>query len=179
LNRLLKGVQHSSRKHRDRAAGDLARNARDWQSAINHYENHLKRNPADFGIAVQLGHAFKEAGRFERALEAYTYALTLNALDHDLYLQLGHLEKLRGNIDIATEMYAKSIELGDEGEARRELLSLRVAPIGLSIDPGMSPTHAEPRYTYEATISSRVLGTDHQQRLIQLKNEISDKLLTR
>lgn len=94
---------------RDR--GDAARDRGDWLGAIEAYQAHLERHPADGAIWVQLGHASKEDGDYEGALAAYARAEEVLGDDADLQLNIGHLYKRMGLLDPALDAYGKSADL--------------------------------------------------------------------
>lgn len=73
------------------AAGDRARDSRDWGNAIANYQQAIKRRPRALGIGVQFGHALKESGRYSEAEACYRAYLAENTQDADIHLQLGHL----------------------------------------------------------------------------------------
>jgi len=108
-----------------RAAGDNARDSRQWGEAAKLYRAYLRRRPADFEIWVQCGHSEKESGDFSAALDCYLGAQALRSDDPDLHLQLGHLYKLMDREDEAIASYQKCLELtGNSEDAARELASL-------------------------------------------------------
>jgi glycosyltransferase involved in cell wall biosynthesis len=108
-----------------RSAGDKARSRGDWTEAAVNYKAYLERNPKDFDIWVQLGHANKETGAYSSAREAYSMAIDLRPNDFDVYLNKGHLEKLAGRRDAAITAYKRAYELNpDNGDALREIVAL-------------------------------------------------------
>ncbi len=115
-------AKHSGGKARD--LGDAARARQDWTGAASQYRRHLLRQPEDFAIWVQLGHALKEAGQLNLAIQAYEEALGLAPHDADLLLNLGHAHKLAGNAGLAASLYQRSVAGDDNLHARRELALL-------------------------------------------------------
>lgn len=106
-------------------AADAARDRRDWPTAAKFYGQIVEANPTAFGIAVQLGHALKEMGDYDKAEERYRLALAQTPDDDDLYLQIGHLEKLRQNLPSAMQYYWRALELNVKNlDARREYEAL-------------------------------------------------------
>lgn len=91
------------------AAGDRARDARDWGAATDHYRRALELRPSALGIAVQLGHALKENGRYGEAEACYRSYLAENPADPDIYLQLGHLFNRQGQSENAKQWYEQAI----------------------------------------------------------------------
>ncbi len=111
-----------------RRRGDEARDARRWNDAIDAYQTYLVHRPRDFGLWVQLGHAFKENGGLDEADRAYAQARTLRPSDGDLLLNYGHLRKMQGRIEEARDLYARSLGDGFSADAVRELTALEHAP---------------------------------------------------
>lgn len=109
-----------------RSAGDAARDARDWASAVAQYQAYLASSPDDAGIWVQLGNCAKEAGQHKTSFDAYTKALSLQPAVADTHLQLGHLCKLVGRFREARDHYRAALELDFElADARQELAALQ------------------------------------------------------
>jgi tetratricopeptide (TPR) repeat protein len=108
------------------AAGNIARDMREWDGAVAHYETYLAKVPEDAGIWVQLGNCAKEAGRYKTSFEAYALALRLTPSEADTHLQLGHLCKLLGRLREAQGHYRSALQLDpDLADARQELASLQ------------------------------------------------------
>ncbi len=109
-------------------AGDRARDAGDWATAVARYEEHLAHAPDDAGIWVQLGNCAKESGRYDTSWAAYLRALELEPEAADTHLQLGHLSKIMRRPGQAVAYYraalARNAALTD---ARHELTSLEQA----------------------------------------------------
>ncbi len=108
------------------AAGDAARDVRDWPAAAGHYRAFLDARPDHFAIWVQYGHALKETGDRIGARAAYLRAISINPADADAQLQLGHVLKVMGERAQAEAAYAEALRL-DPGFllARDELMTLR------------------------------------------------------
>jgi tetratricopeptide (TPR) repeat protein len=107
-------------------AGDAARDKRDWNAAVRHYEIALENNADAIHIAVQLGHAYKERGDYEQAGQQYYRVLEITPDDDDLHLQIGYFESLRENFADALAHYQRSLELNPgNADARREIDVLR------------------------------------------------------
>lgn len=79
-----------------RAAGDAARQNRDWLNAVSQYRRYLEHRPHDAPIWVQLGHAHKELKRMDDAADAYVNALKVIPNDADALL---HLTALLNELD--------------------------------------------------------------------------------
>ncbi len=108
------------------AAGDAARDRRDWKVAAARYGEALALRPKLAGIWVQQGHALKEDGQLAAAAAAYRSALSLEPDTADTHLNLGHLLKLRGDLDGAAAAYGRALELEPElADASRELAALQ------------------------------------------------------
>jgi glycosyltransferase involved in cell wall biosynthesis/Flp pilus assembly protein TadD len=87
----------------------------------------IAQDPAAFDIAVQLGHAHKEIGEYDRAAELY-YTVLKQRPNDDLHLQIGHLEKLRKQFSRALDHYKMATELNPSNlDARREYDLLNIA----------------------------------------------------
>jgi len=126
MKQLKKLVARTVRKARqsdaaDRRQGDTARERGDWSAAAAAYRRHVERNPQDFDIWVQLGHALKESGRYDQAEGAYQQAHRLNGANADLFLSRGHLAKLVGDTRSAVDFYNRSFLVDGNPEAAREL----------------------------------------------------------
>ncbi len=121
------------------AAGDAARDRREWPQAAEHYRAFLRLNPEAFDIWVQLGHMLKESQQYAEADQAYATALRLRPDDADLLLSLGHLRKLTGSWDDAIEFYRRSAALDDNPHALAELRQL-----GRAIDRPSAEARAQP-----------------------------------
>ena len=93
----------------------LAENCRrqgDWGQAVEWYEK-LVSSHSDAGDAwVQLGHGYKEIGRFKSAEEAYKKAVSLLPQLDDVYLQLGHLYAIMNDSEQSKAYYILSAKAG-------------------------------------------------------------------
>jgi glycosyltransferase involved in cell wall biosynthesis len=121
-----------------------AANRRDWGEAAGFYGRVVQAYPSLHAAHVQLGHAYKELGEFDRAGRSYHAALKLIPADADLHLQIGHLEKLKGNLREAAGYYAKAAELNpDNTDASVDYyalaLKLGLPPLPSSPAPAAGP----------------------------------------
>jgi tetratricopeptide (TPR) repeat protein len=114
-------ADRASRLRELREAADAARDQHDWAAAVKLYGEVSAEDPSASDIAVQLGHAHKELGDYDRAGQLYYATLNRKPGDDDLHLQIGHLEKLRNNVAKAMEHYKKQRPTCD----RRENISNR------------------------------------------------------
>src|SRR5215831_18006835 len=73
---------------------DRAREALQWDIAVDFYRRALDRNPDNPPIWVQFGHALKESGKLAEAERAYRAAICRDPAVADPHLQLGHVLKL-------------------------------------------------------------------------------------
>ncbi|GLV28243.1 hypothetical protein TomTYG75_07660 [Sphingobium sp. TomTYG75] len=104
------------------ARGDNARDNRNWRAAARSYERFLRRRPDNAAIWVQLGHMYKESGRYASAAKAYQKALNLAPEDADIHLQIGHLNKLTGNMRLALLAFRRALAIDPTlASARREV----------------------------------------------------------
>jgi ADP-heptose:LPS heptosyltransferase/GT2 family glycosyltransferase len=96
---------------------DRARDAGQWELAIQLYQKALGQNPRNQAIWVQYGHALKEAGglrdpeKLAQAEAAYRAALSLDPGAADTYLQLGHVLKLQSKTAEAQGAYLGALAL--------------------------------------------------------------------
>ncbi len=140
------------------ALADGARDAEQWERAVQLYRKALDRNPHNGPIWIQYGHALKEAGRLSepdklaQAELAYRKALALNPSAADSYVQLGHVLKLQGKTNEAEASYLRAFaldpsipypvrELGGLGWSEAQLSELR-APVDARLPPPTTPTAA-------------------------------------
>jgi len=90
------------------AAGDQARDMRNWIVAVEHYARAVALSDRIDGIIVQLGHALKESGQYQRALSCYEQYAAAVPDDADIYLQLGHLSMVTRRFDEAARHYRQA-----------------------------------------------------------------------
>jgi GT2 family glycosyltransferase/tetratricopeptide (TPR) repeat protein len=110
---------------------DRARDAGQWELAIQFYRRALEQDPLSSPIWVQYGHALKESGelrdpdKLAQAELAYRRAVALHPGAADPYLQLGHVLKLQGRKEEAEAAYLRAAVLdGSAAEPLRELNAL-------------------------------------------------------
>lgn len=112
-----------------RLAGDAARNARDWGTAAQAYGDYLARNPNDWAIWVQCGHARRESGDMAGAEQAYRRANDIDRDQVDPLFQLGALMKRLGRREEAIDFYRRSAALGlDAGISELAMLGINYKP---------------------------------------------------
>ena len=157
--------------------GSAARDFKDYRGAALLYAEALHIQPDDFGIQVQCGHMFKEAGDLARAETHYLAAQRLQPDDADLALQLGHFYKIAGRLELSEAAYRRAVELVPGwADPTAELVALgsRVRPpdplgddAGIDLDrlvPELFPRRAnELRRTYVESISIRRLGARRER----------------
>lgn len=78
-----------ARHHASR--GNRVRNGGDWMGAVPFYEKATSLNPSLSAIWVQLGHGYKETGRYADALIAYETAVSLIPDDADARQHYGYM----------------------------------------------------------------------------------------
>jgi len=111
------------------ANADSARDRRDWVRARAHYARALALTPGRADIWVQLGHAEKESGAFEKAAEAYSRSLAIAPNIADTHLQIAHLRKRQGHLEAAAESFTKAFKLDPTlSGVAAELLALGRTP---------------------------------------------------
>jgi GT2 family glycosyltransferase/tetratricopeptide (TPR) repeat protein len=104
---------------------DRARDAKQWDAAVEYYQTALARNPYNPAICVQYGHALKEGGSFGAAEAAYRRAIADDPEAADPYLQLGHVLKLQGRTEQAKAAYLHAFSIDRSlHEAAGELAAL-------------------------------------------------------
>lgn len=118
------------------AAGDQARDARDWPAAASHYRRALDARDTLPAIWVQYGHALKEGGDVAAARDAYRRAAALKPDVADTHLQMGHAAKLAGDLDAAAASYVQALVLQpDYDDALRELQALGSRGVRIDASP--------------------------------------------
>lgn len=137
-----------------RYRGDSARDRRHWRSAIVYYYLYTRFKRGDAAILIQLGHAWKEAGKLSQARQCYERALTITPSDADLHLQIGHLHKVSGNLRGALGSYSRAVEIDPSFAAGRQELATTREILGLalvelsagqrSVSPQIAPPDEEP-----------------------------------
>jgi lipopolysaccharide biosynthesis protein len=90
---------------------DRARDAGEWEVAVGHYREALRRKPQAPPIWVQYGHALKEIGQLAEAEEAYRTSLAYNWYSADPHVHLGHALKIQGKNREARAAYLQAIAL--------------------------------------------------------------------
>ncbi len=110
------------------AAGNAARDGRDWVAAQVAYAAALRRQPDRSGIWVQYGHVLKEAGSPGEALAAYGRADALAPERADTLFHMGYVLGLLGRAEEALAHYDRALALNPSlVAARREARALRLA----------------------------------------------------
>lgn len=122
------------------AAGDAARDRREWKEAALQYRRALEARPGLTGIRVQLGNMLKECGELTDAEAQYRVALEDEPKNADTYLQLGHVLKLQVRLNEACDAYLAAACLDPHLQSART--ELRAA--------GLSDVLIE-RHTFAAT----------------------------
>ena len=117
-----------------------ARDVKDYRAAALLFAEALRLQPDHFGVAVQCGHMFKEAGDVVTAEGYYLTAAKLQPDDPDLALQLGHFYKVAGRMDKAETAYRRALELiPGWADPAGELVALR----GTTTPPEQALQNAE------------------------------------
>ncbi len=122
MKKFMRAMKRRSRPAwKKRLAGDAARNAQDWHTAAEAYGDYLSRNPNDWAIWVQCGHALREKGDMAGAERAYRRAIEIDQIQADPIFWLGDLMKRLSRREEAIDFYRRSASLGHEmaiGELR-------------------------------------------------------------
>ena len=124
IKRTVRSFQIGRSRNQSRAAGDKARNERDWKTAEIEYRAHLDMVPQDQPIWIQYGHCLKEQSKLIEAEAAYRHAIDLDPDDADAHLQLGHSLKLLDRLSLAEQAYKRSFELRPSKAAYDEMIRL-------------------------------------------------------
>ena len=154
-----------------------ARDVNDYHGAALLYEEALHIQPDHFGVQVQCGHMFKEAGELAKAEAHYLAAAVLMPDDADLALQLGHFYKVAGRLEKSECAYRRALELSPGwADPTTELAALQARtrrPEALSEDPEVDFERLVPelfprrphelRRTYVDSISIRRLGARRER----------------
>lgn len=138
-----------------RAAGNQARDERQWHKARQHYSEYLVIRPDDFAIWVQLGHVCKESGNLEAADDAYGRARLLSPADSDLLLNLGHLRKRQNQFEAASLFFAEAANIDGNAAALEELKGMPVMALPVPVHPS-NQQHSDAEYA----VASVITGAD-------------------
>ena len=76
------------------AAGDAARERREWRLAAEHYRAYLRLDPSALAIWVRFGQMLQESQQYAEAARAFDTAQRLGPDDAGLLLSLAELSKL-------------------------------------------------------------------------------------
>jgi len=107
---------------------DRARDARQWDAAVQHYQTALARNPRNPPIWVQYGHVLKEGGSYAAAEAAYRRAIVDAPAVADTHFQLGQVLKLQGRTEEAKAAYLRALSIDQSlQQAADELAALGCA----------------------------------------------------
>lgn len=82
-------------------------------------EDEVKRNPANAGAWIQLGHIHFDKDQHAKAIHAYEKALALSPDDTDVLTDLGIMYRRSGNPLKSVEIFDKVIELDPQQENAR------------------------------------------------------------
>jgi len=118
------GIRVEPRVYRLIQRGNIARDDARWADAVAGYSAALEIEPTLPHIQLQLGHALKEAGRFDDADVAYAEADRLRPDDGDALLHRAHLAKCHDRAAAAGLFAAILLRQSDHAEALAELKSL-------------------------------------------------------
>jgi tetratricopeptide (TPR) repeat protein len=141
--------------HRDK--GDAARDSRQWSVAANHYATHLKNQPNDSMIWVQLGNMLKEAGALKIAERTYRRALELDASIADASVQLENLLRTIERQDVIRSRYQSTSVLDPADESRFERMVLDLIP-----SPGSERQSVAPEVVWRTLLDAQAARDEHK-----------------
>lgn len=95
-----------------RRLGDRARDREDWELATQHYVTHLRTQPDDAAIWVQLGHTLKEQSYLDLAISAYKIGNELESTPSDVLLHMTGLLMQQGRTSEARPIWADMFDKG-------------------------------------------------------------------
>lgn len=153
------------------AAGDAARDRRDWAEAAVAYQRALKQQPDLAGIWVQYGNMLKEQQKFKEAEAAYLEAIRLVPDDPDVHLQYGHLLKLDKRPEEAAASYHRSVMLDPTQTAARAELSA-LAALGVARAKVQLPKPDS--IPQSSPLNAKLIGA--RQQLAELRAEVARRL---
>src|SRR5947209_6421478 len=111
-----------------RSLGEMARQARDWRRAIEHFLRSVKLDPEFMEAQIGLGKALVSAGRAEEAVAPLEAAVKLDRADPVAHYQLSFAYRRVGRSQDAEREMALYRQTSDEAARRRE--SIRAGILG-------------------------------------------------
>lgn len=163
----------------ERRIGDQARERGDWSTAAQHYQRHVSRNPSDFDIWVQLGHALKETGRYDEAEKSYAQAGEIRPEDADLLLMRGHLAKLRGDAPAAATFYAMSFRSDGNPFAAAEINTPHPAASTVPERPELASTTGVVEGVFDGVLRGWALNGQDKNSPAALEIVLDDEVIAR
>lgn len=163
----------------ERRIGDLARERGDWSTAAQHYQRHVSRNPSDFDIWVQLGHALKETGRYDEAEKSYAQAGEIRPEDADLLLMRGHLAKLRGDAPAAATFYAMSFRSDGNPFAAAEVNTPPTVALSVPARPELASTTGVVEGVFDGVLRGWALNGQDKNSPADLEIVLDDEVIAR
>lgn len=91
----------------------------DRKGMLTALEDEVKRNPANAGAWIQLGHLYFDSDQHEKAIQAYEKSLELSPGNTNVLTDLGIMYRRSGNPDKAVELFDKVIEIDPQQENAR------------------------------------------------------------
>jgi tetratricopeptide (TPR) repeat protein len=129
--------------------------ARDYQKAIESYENLAKVSPDNTDVQLALAHTYEDANDFPNALQHYQKVLLLNPKDINAMVAVGRVEIYSGNYQDSLEPLnrAQSLNIQVDNQEQRALILqlLGTAYAGLS-----KPDEALRNYQQSLDIARRL-----------------------
>ena len=91
--------------------GNILRQNGDDKSALQHYENSLRRKSTNVDSLNGQALAFTRLGRYEIAIEKLNSVIELDTLNADAYYNRGVVHKINGNVNQAIDDYTRAIQI--------------------------------------------------------------------
>lgn len=165
--------------------GQKAMASQDWGAAVSAFRSFLLRNPEDWRVLEQLGHALKQSGSKVEAANCYCAALQLADEPNEIGVHLGHVLKDLDRPEEATEAFLtlpgnlealREAGLLGRGDAAREQMAKSIprAPRADWIEIGdllsYHQSHARPSgiQRVQLEIASEILRQEAEIRLLAL-----------
>jgi tetratricopeptide (TPR) repeat protein len=104
--------------------GILARNARDWDTAIKWFKKAIEIDPRNSEAWVELGGVFFEKRKYDEEVWAFKKAAEADSKNLDAWHYLGTAYEDKGLFDLAIKAYEEALKIQPEDVEVRENLAL-------------------------------------------------------